>query len=194
MINPMLAPVRALLQEAARLPITEHQLLAVLVEQNVLDATYARESLSLFQAHFLVMNALYSIRNENREEGRELQVDPLAIDWLLTECNPSIKDRGLPAQTDPLAEYYLDWTHFRQASTESVDQLLDDFWSRYLSFDQADQALEVLGLSPPVDWSEIKSRYRQLVMETHPDRGGDADEFARVRDAYETLKRAMGSD
>lgn len=52
--------------------------------------------------------------------------------------------------------------------------------------------LEVLGLAAdtPIRLFRtlIKSAYRKLVMETHPDRGGNAECFMRVQAAYEVLE------
>ena len=42
------------------------------------------------------------------------------------------------------------------------------------------------------DGEQIKAAYRRRVLATHPDTGGDAEEFRQVRAAYETL-RAQGA-
>ncbi|MFT3924115.1 MAG: J domain-containing protein [Myxococcales bacterium] len=44
-----------------------------------------------------------------------------------------------------------------------------------------------LGLEPGASQLEIKRAYRRRALETHPDRGGDADSFAKVQRAYERL-------
>ncbi|MFC7098311.1 J domain-containing protein [Halobaculum marinum] len=49
-------------------------------------------------------------------------------------------------------------------------------------------ARRTLGVDPGASQSEVKSAYRDRVKETHPDSGGDEDEFKRVNRAYETLK------
>ncbi|MEH6812193.1 MAG: DnaJ domain-containing protein [Motiliproteus sp.] len=41
-------------------------------------------------------------------------------------------------------------------------------------------------------WSEIRSAYRRRAAIYHPDRGGDAEQFCRVRDAYELLACYQG--
>ncbi|WP_276257173.1 J domain-containing protein [Halomontanus rarus] len=48
-------------------------------------------------------------------------------------------------------------------------------------------AYAVLGVDPDADQSAIRAAYRERVMETHPDRGGDEDEFMCVERAKETL-------
>ena len=54
------------------------------------------------------------------------------------------------------------------------------------------QAFKTLGLAVGSTIREIRSAYRRLALETHPDRHPDADysdaEFKRVREAYETAK------
>jgi hypothetical protein len=43
----------------------------------------------------------------------------------------------------------------------------------------------VLGVAPSATEAEIKRAYRKRALETHPDHGGDADDFRRVQHAYE---------
>ncbi|NPA29005.1 MAG: J domain-containing protein [Epsilonproteobacteria bacterium] len=49
-------------------------------------------------------------------------------------------------------------------------------------------ALEILGLPPLVTLKEITERYRTLAVKYHPDRGGDAEEMAKINEAYALLK------
>ena len=46
---------------------------------------------------------------------------------------------------------------------------------------------EVLGISKTASEEEIKKAYRQLSLKHHPDRGGDAEKFKQLSEAYETL-------
>lgn len=46
---------------------------------------------------------------------------------------------------------------------------------------------EVLGVAPTASATEIKSAYRRAARLTHPDHGGNAQDFARATLAYETL-------
>lgn len=45
----------------------------------------------------------------------------------------------------------------------------------------------VLGLSGVFTQDDVKVAYRQRARETHPDAGGNAEAFRRVREAYEAL-------
>ena len=49
------------------------------------------------------------------------------------------------------------------------------------------EALAALGLHGPVDAATVKRAYRRLARRLHPDAGGDAEEFHRVRTAYELI-------
>lgn len=49
---------------------------------------------------------------------------------------------------------------------------------------------QVLGVDPDADRETVERRYRELVKEVHPDAGGSAEEFKRVKRAY----RAIVSD
>lgn len=47
---------------------------------------------------------------------------------------------------------------------------------------------KTLGVNKAATQDDIKRAYKKLVMQHHPDRGGDAEQFKRVTEAYETLK------
>ena len=47
-----------------------------------------------------------------------------------------------------------------------------------------------LGVSPSSSQEEIKQAFRRRAMVVHPDKGGDAEEFKRLNEAYETLSDA----
>jgi curved DNA-binding protein CbpA len=46
---------------------------------------------------------------------------------------------------------------------------------------------EVLGVAEGADDDAVKRAYRERVKDTHPDQGGSAEEFQRVRTAYEAI-------
>ncbi len=51
-----------------------------------------------------------------------------------------------------------------------------------------DSPYGILGVTDQATWDEIKSAYRKLVMQHHPDKGGDAAAFRRIQGAYEVLE------
>lgn len=46
---------------------------------------------------------------------------------------------------------------------------------------------KVLGVSSSATQDEIKAAYRKMAMKHHPDRGGDANKFKEIEEAYRTL-------
>ena len=46
---------------------------------------------------------------------------------------------------------------------------------------------DVLGLTKDATTDDIKKAYRKLAREHHPDKGGDAEKFKKVQEAYELL-------
>lgn len=49
------------------------------------------------------------------------------------------------------------------------------------------EAYRTLGLDQGADEAAVKRAYREKVKDTHPDRGGDEEEFKKVTRAYERL-------
>lgn len=48
----------------------------------------------------------------------------------------------------------------------------------------------ILGVNKNASDSEIKSAYRKLAKENHPDRGGDGERFAQINAAYDSIRDA----
>ena len=46
---------------------------------------------------------------------------------------------------------------------------------------------KVLGVSENSSQGDIKKAFRKLSLKHHPDRGGDAEEFKKINEAYSTL-------
>ena len=61
---------------------------------------------------------------------------------------------------------------------------------------QTVRALNVLGLTPPLDFEAVKRQYKHLVKRFHPDlHGGDKDaeeRFKSINEAFQTVKRNFG--
>ncbi len=143
-----------------------------------------RDPILLFQHHFVLMHALYRLQDEWWEADQGV----LDISALHIVKRPLV-DRGTQQLSvdRSLKDYYLGWENLNRESAESVQSLLDGFWKRLLGDVQAPEALATLGLDETADLPEIKTRYRQLAGEHHPDKGGDPDQFRQIREAYETL-------
>lgn len=203
-VNPLLLPVLRCLKRQTH-AIGVHELM-VAVEAELDAAIQALPGvadgwqLALFQKNFLLMNALFHWQEKLRMEGMQLSVSTLhiALAPLPTEMGQQLATTLEPGE-DPLAlaQYYLDWDNFETSSAQQVDELLAGFWrgclsSAFLSPESQGEALQCLGLSIDADHAAIKQRYRDLAAQHHPDRGGSAEQFIAIREAYEILSHARG--
>lgn len=185
-----LQPLQALLslRLADGRPCSEYDLLRWLQQpqQGLFSPTALQETQSMFQAHFLLMHCLYSLRQQwANERSALLDISALQIQkhpW------PAHSQQQQPDQRDPLAAYYLDLQHL-QTSDDDIEQLLRNFWQRLLQ--PADEAadLATLELQPPTDAGEIRLQYRKLAMRHHPDRGGQPERFRDIQSAYQRLRQ-----
>lgn len=147
------------------------------------------DHLSMFQSHFLLFHCLYVLRDRLHAQ----QAAGLDIHCLSVRLRPFRKSAGgLPQQHDPLRDYYLDLNNLENTDAAKVARLMNSFWDRFIALDERQQALQRLGLSDPVKYDDIKSRYRRLVMEHHPDRGGDHENLQLINEAMRTLDRIYG--
>ena len=187
--NPLLSAIDQLLDEGA--PLSEYQLIQRLKEQKLVAPDYSTSSLRLFRVHFCVFNALYQIQKRRVRDGETLVISPLTI--YLRPLNGKEGAAVAELAEQPLREFYLDWTHYHQATEETVADLLGDFWRRYtrrgqVGQQQRQEALAELGLEDPVTLAEIKHRYRRLAMVHHPDRGGSGERLRTINAALAVLE------
>lgn len=72
-------------------------------------------------------------------------------------------------------------------SDEQLQQITTEF------FGKGDANYDVLGINAQATDDEVKSAYRRLAAEHHPDRAKDGGErFRQVKDAYEALRKLRG--
>ncbi len=184
--NPLTAPILKLLQEAPQ-GLSEFEIIRGLKGRGLYIDDLDDPAMTLFNGHFLVMNALYALQ-------RDLLTDKifLAVSPLQNRLHPMVARGSGQLQADAtdaaLSQYYLDWSNLDGMTPQGVDALLDGFWLRFAGAEQAEDALQVLELKAGADWAEIQMAYRRLAARHHPDRGGAAVRFVRVREAYEALK------
>lgn len=57
-----------------------------------------------------------------------------------------------------------------------------------------DRPYTVLGLDPGADLDAVRSAYRSLLKEHHPDQGGSTEAFLRIKRAYEAIQERSGGD
>lgn len=179
----------ALLQEAVG-GCSEHELIRRLKARHSTHVPNLplTDKLVLFRTHFLVFNALYRLRDRLwAEQLGHLQIGPLHIQLL-----PYSAGEAALCESDPLRDYYLDMTRLRDTSEDDVEKLLTSFWTRMQGGEEKHAALELLGLDAGahrLDLGIIKRRYRQLVSEHHPDRGGSTARLQSLNLAMEILER-----
>ena len=65
----------------------------------------------------------------------------------------------------------------------------DSFWLRMVDNSEKQQALAVLELTEPVTLTDIKQRYRTLLSQAHPDKGGCHQRTLQLNEAMAVLKR-----
>lgn len=184
--NPLLAPLLTLLWQASG-SYKVHELLAELRRQEVIPPLPGDEQLQLFRLNFLIMNALYQLQAELHGEGWWLVISTLDI-----RLEPLITREGgsALAQGEALRSYYLDWQVFWQTDREEVKALLGSFWQACERDEHRAEALTLFALPTGAQPDVIRRRWRELALQHHPDRGGDADTFIRLRWAWEHLKSA----
>lgn len=191
-INPLLAALRTVLLESDT-EQSEYLLIKTLVAQGIIQPEYATTSLALFQTHFLVMNALYQLQREWFGENIYLYISPMAIHR--KNCNPQASTTKA-MNLSGVGDFYLNWENLEAATTETVDHLLDAFWKSYAARGVDDaahkEALNVLGLSEPVEYIALKRQYRRLAMIHHPDRGGDDARLQEINHAMSVLEKRFG--
>lgn len=76
-----------------------------------------------------------------------------------------------------------------ETSEADVERLLQSFWTRMQGSEEKAAALALFELEGAVDYPAIKLRYRQLVSQHHPDRGGSTARLQSINKAMEILQR-----
>jgi len=167
--------------------IGEHALLQALRQApyRLMPELSLDDSLGLFQSHFLLFHVLYRLRDQLRKERRaELSISPLSL-----RLRPYVPGNEGLESADPLRDYYLDLEELTRTGVEDVEAMLAGFWGKVEAGGDKDGALALLELEEPVTLGEIKAQYKRLVMQHHPDRGGEAERMHALNDALAVLQR-----
>lgn len=143
-------------------------------------------SLALFAKHFVVRRSFYRLGERFSLCGWGIRFELIHLRFHKFETTAG-KSVAL-ASDNLIAEFYDDIATLAQATPESVNKLLADFWVRFGAYQRADSAYGVLGVPIDAGWPEIQQAYRVLAAKHHPDKGGDADTFVAVKTAYDRLK------
>lgn len=166
--------------------ISEYQLLNELQNIEGFEKENFENSFTLFQTHFLLFHTLYKLQDYCYSSlHKKLSIHFLKIH--LEDFNFESSSDAL-TEHDPLREYYLNVENLETTNEEDVEEMLNSFWKKFYSYNKISKALAILNLPESASESEIKSRFRELVLQHHPDRGGSAQEFNRIVQAMEFLK------
>jgi hypothetical protein len=178
--------------------ITEHELLKLLQQEpyEFFSEDALRDPLILFQTHFLLFHCLYILKQRwHLSKQAELEISALKI--IKRPYSYSLKQNAdSPAKplanTDPLAQYYLDWSHFSKTGSEEVEELLNSFWRKVFTpqdDESIQQSLTIMEFDNPIPTVQLKVQYRRLAQLHHPDRGGDSEHFKKICQAFQQLKQ-----
>ncbi len=168
--------------------ISEYKLIRALgsADESHFDAECLRDNLSLFQTHFFLFHNLYQLHDQLwHNDGIYLEIGPLCIQLL----PGNTASHSALSIHNPLRNYYLNIDNLNNTDVNDVELLLGKFWQNFVHNDDRHNALTELGLNDPVDWTTIKTRHRRLVMEHHPDRGGDKQRLQTINAAMDILTR-----
>jgi len=163
--------------------LSEYDLLSQLARKLDYFVINHSEHLELFQRHFLLFHCLYQLQQDlYRKQTGIVQISPLEIRlW------PYRAGELKLAACDPVRDYYLDITNLNSTSSAQVDDLLGKFWLALANNDSRADALNVLDLVDPVEDTQIRRRYKEQVMQHHPDRGGDNKRLQQLNIAISQL-------
>lgn len=186
-IESMIASVRPFLK-AQPSSVGEYAIIQHLSGEGFFNQTRSMSaSLALFHKHFVTKHVLYLLQDRLRDEGYSLRIGALAIE--LQPVEAEVNSQSLSHSDQYLRDYYLDWWHLEVATDETVATLLRGFWRDFKVWQNSDQAYLALGLKTDATWPEVRRAYRQRIHTAHPDKGGQAADFAEIRDAYLSLKQ-----
>lgn len=186
--NPLIPELLALLR-ANPDGISEFSLMKGLEAHPAFAELADDYQLRLFQKHFMIMHGLYTLQTRLwYEEQLRLEISPLCVRYVEQPVDDINTRAQLPGAADPLRDYYLGWEQLEHTSARDVQRLLSGFMDQLADPGARRQALNTLDLQPSASQQEIRSRYRQLAAQLHPDKGGDTQAFIEVRRAYELLR------
>ncbi len=189
--NPLVSEIEQILGEPVP-PVTEFQLIQALKQRELVPPDYSFSPLSLFRVHFLVFNALYSLQPVFVERSKALIISPLAI-YIRPLEQDALGEALAEMEDQPLREFYLNWDYYREATEDSVEELLQKFWRSFtrrgvMGDQERREALAELELEDPVSPADIKRQYRRLAMTHHPDRGGSEARLRRINAGLAVLE------
>lgn len=107
-----------------------------------------------------------------------------AIAWLIvTRVQPQHRPTDLPVL---LSQMVLDANHHKRATArQQPEEKPHIIWRS--RFAKLKEARRVFGLSDSATLDELRSRYRHLCKQHHPDNGGEMEDFLLLQESYDLL-------
>lgn len=143
----------------------------------------------LYQKHFWLFYLLYQLRSELVMQTPAWQLNISAMN---IELMPSHSTTSAINEYNPLAEFYLDLNNL-YLSNEEVIEMQKLFWQKYLALDKKSEAIKTLQLTDveTLNRETLKRQFQKLSQRHHPDKGGDAAQFVKIKDAYHQLQQLL---
>ncbi|WP_247670487.1 DNA-J related domain-containing protein [Alteromonas sp. MMG017] len=164
-----------------------------------------RDSLALFNTHFILFHTLYLLRNLWRDAlVGELDIHATRIVLLpLKASSQSDGERNATTlgKSDSLADYYLNWQNLTSTGEADVEALLNGFWQQMMGgepiYDSKENiahchAILNIDEAETITLTTLKRQYRKQLITVHPDKGGSHEAAQDVISAYQTLLRYYG--
>ena len=196
-LHTLLNDALATFRPAFELGISEYELICILKSPpySVLDEDALRDSLMMFQTHFVLFHCLYQLRNRWREQ----KIGELVIGLTTITLNPILESSINIETEDSLANYYLDWSNLGCSNKNDIEALLDSFWQKMagaelnanMSLSELKRVCIVMEIESLEDITllELKQQYRKLQHKNHPDKGGSIIASQSVLQAYSQLRK-----
>lgn len=164
--------------------IKEYDLLKQLNDEYPAFFERLGDSPSLYKRHFLLFHSLYQLKAELVLKNQCLLVSALEI-----RISLRVENRQDLGECDPLQAFYLDWNNVHLSDSE-INEMQRAFWEKYLAVDKKAAAIKTLQLDdvPVLTTKIVKSRFNELALQHHPDKGGNEDAFIAIKQAYECLR------
>ena len=90
---------------------------------------------------------------------------------------------------DNLRVLYLALDAMRLNEKRGIGDVLGEAYLQLAASEEARDPYEILGIRPDAPEAVIEASYRGLAKERHPDKGGTAEAFKELQDAYERITK-----
>ncbi|NVJ62053.1 MAG: DnaJ domain-containing protein [Gammaproteobacteria bacterium] len=177
--------LKRLISESGKL--TEFELIKKLKQSSADFFAALPDPERLYEQHFWVMFNLYRLQSHFSQHQLFLNISAIDI-----SLHPQTEAKEKLTAFSSLSDFYLDLSNILLRESD-VNKLLNKFWEKYLALDQKSEALKVLKLDneTKIDKKILKRQYQKLAALHHPDKGGSADVFNSIQNAYLQLKTIL---